>query len=247
MKTILTAQILKEEARKKRRAEHRWLQYLEDIEQRKKQYERERRRLALLLIILLIIFSAPIKPVFIRIYSAQVPLALPPSRSLKKNERHSSEFDYTLHIERDFAPRYGEENLEIMDGLTADDVAQIRRQHQPPKVKIPGMPDRYADEWPHPHTLLDHLQHDFFRADAIAALKKITPAHVHDWLDQAAIGDGWKALRLSRQKTKEETLATMPLEAARWREDLKREAEERTRDEQNPKDSDDPNGSRSPI
>ncbi|MBO9135514.1 hypothetical protein J5289_01540 [Rhizobium sp. B230/85] len=90
------------------------------------------------------------------------------------------------------------------------------------RPRFRSLPDRYR-EWPHIHSLLDHLQHDWMREDALKVIKMMTPSSIHDWLEWSVREDGGKAIKRCRQRSGDATLAALPRAALRWREDVERD------------------------
>ncbi|PZM10168.1 hypothetical protein [Rhizobium tubonense] len=231
--------IAEHERRKKRRADY-WLRlWLNDLRRRQMKGKRHRRR-KWLLALMLIIFGQIARP-----FAMTPPQPLPaPSlkpRPLMKKPTRRKAFDLQEHVDRDYAPRTGEQAEELFDGLTSRDISQIRYEARP---VIPGLPERYGKEWPHLFTLLDHLQYPFARQDAITVIKKMVSPAIHDWIDSSVEEDGGKAIRRCRSKSPEETLAAMPRAASQWREQLRRDAEQRRLDaeEEQKNSSKPPNG-----
>lgn len=227
MKHSNKSKIEKGEEVKNRRAAKAWRQWADDLRRRLEQHERERKRRNWLLFLLLLLFdTTPARSIF----SAPDPvtsLAPPRPQDWRDNfKRNIRTFDYAEHIRRDYAPRPGEDDLEVFDGLTAGDIAQIKREMQPPKLKVPFLPERYQYEVPHIWTLIDHLQLPFARHDAAIVIKMMTPPAISDWIDASVAEDGGKAIRYCRSKTPTETIAAMARAAVQWREDLRRQAEE---------------------
>jgi len=232
------AQIRKEEARKSRRADERFRRWLEGLRRRQmQQQERNRRRRWLLTLLLALLESKPMQIVYPSPDPAPrpAPANRPPAR---KSEKKLPDADTRNDDERrylyDYAPRHGEESQEIYDGLTWNDIIAYNQIHRPwlfPKFEpISGMPKRYADEPVHIWTLFDHLDSDYHRPEAIKALKLIVDAEAHDWIDACKAetnGLTWKDLRRQcRRRTPDQTLSEFPRAAERWREELRREAEE---------------------
>ncbi|WVT72153.1 hypothetical protein QM996_11475 [Sinorhizobium chiapasense] len=229
---------IKKEDRKTRRAAERIRRWLDDLRRRQMQAERERRRRWLLVLLLLLLESKPVQSFFLS--AGPVPVAPPPPRTENPKRRKRLDefeerppFDIAEHIYWDCSTRPGEAHLEVMDGLTWEDIVYLTRIHEPHKLKartykekVPGMPDRYSDEPPHVWTLLDHLREDFLRRDAAAALKTMLPDQDHGWID-ACIGElgGWKEIRYCRSRTPDATLWAISRAAARWREERLREEE----------------------
>jgi hypothetical protein len=245
MKPNTAAQLRKEEDRKFRYAAERWRKWIEDLRRRQQRNERDRRRKLLLALLLALLESKPVQAFFPVGFAAQDPARqnrqARPARKLAKNSDLGAEDDQRTDYERiylsDYSPRFGEEHLEVMDGLTWNDIIALHRQYRPhlfPKfTPVPGMPKRYADEAVHIWTLLDHLQYDFLRNDAIKALKLLVDPGSHEWIDtcaNGAQGNSWKNLRYCRGRTPDMTLAEFPRAANRWREEQRREAEERKRE-----------------
>lgn len=241
-------QIRKENQHERRRAAERWQRYLAELRRRQEQAARDRRKrlLWLIMIWLTILKSIPTQ-LFFPVYFAE---ADPPQkksqpqhgRKYRKKEdfdrRDDPVSDYDRHYLFDHRPRYGEEEQEVYDGLTYNDIVALNRIHRPwlfPVFEpVPGMPKRYADEPVHVWTLLYEMQHPHARGDAFAALKLIVDHTSHDWIDAcSAEQDGLSYKDLRRQcmrRTPDATLYEFPRAAARWREDQRREAEERKKE-----------------
>ncbi|MBY3387616.1 hypothetical protein ACC772_20095 [Rhizobium ruizarguesonis] len=242
MKPNAAAQIRQEEDRKSRRAAKDRRRSLEE-RRRQMQAERNRLRKRLLLLLLWLLESAPVRAFF----DVQISLPHPtlqqrqpkPARKSAKNRDLGAEDDPRSEYERlylcDRSTRYGEEHLEVVDGLTWNDIVALNRQHRPhlsPKfTPIPGMPGRYIAEPVHVWTLLDHLHYEFLRKDAIAALKLIVDPTAHEWIDAcASTSNGWKQLCYCRGRTPHATIAEFPRASERWREEQRREADERKKE-----------------
>lgn len=240
---LTAAQIRKEETRKRRRAAERLRKWNEDLRRRKmQQQDRDRRRRWLIALLLTLLEFKPVQ-MFFPVHFAQ---AVPPEQKRqpkpsRKSEEKAETVDTRTDDERrflyDYATRRGEEHLEVYDGLTYADIVEYNKIHRPwlfPVFKpIPGMPKRYADEPTHVWTLLFEMQYPHARDEAIAALKLIVDPSSHDWIDACSKGAGnltWKDLRKCRSRTPDATLYEFPRYAARWREDQRREAEERKRE-----------------
>lgn len=164
-----------------------------------------------------------------------------PRKSQKKDEfdnRDDPRDEYDRRFLSDYSTRFGEENQEVYDGLTHEDIVAYNRTHRPwlfPKFEpAPGMPKRYADEPAHAWTLLFEMQYPHARDDAIEALKLIVDPSSHDWIDACKSeqdGLSYKDLRRQcRRRTPEMTVYEFPRAAARWREEQRREAEERKKE-----------------
>jgi hypothetical protein len=241
MNPSIAAQARKEESRKRRRTAERWRRWIEDLRRRKmQQQDRDRRRRWLLALLLALLESKPVQMFFpVLIVAPDPALSKQRPKPSRKSEEKSETVDTRTNDERrflyDYAPRHGEEHLEVYDGLTWNDIVAYNKVHRPwlfPKfVPIPGMPDRYKDEPVHIWTLLDHISSDYHRKNAIVALKLIVNRDAHDWIDACAASDeGWKDLPKCRRPTPEMTIYEFPRTAARWREDQRREAEERKKE-----------------
>ncbi len=238
------AQIQKEKKRKRTAAE-RWQRHLADLRRRREQAERDRKKrlLWLIMIWISILESIPTQLFFPIHFAAmdtheQKRQPQRPRKSQKKEDfdrRDDPVSDYDRHYLFDHRPRYGEEEQEVYDGLTYDDIVALNKVHRPWLLAkfepIPGMPRRYAEEPAHVWTLLYEMQHPHARGDAIAALKLITDADAHGWIDACEKEiDGLSYKDLRRQcmrRTPDATLFEFPRAAARWREEQRREAEER--------------------
>lgn len=234
--------------RKRRRAAERWQLYLADLRRRRDQAERDRKKRLLWLIMmwLTLLESIP-TPSFPVVHFARLDTARqkqqpkPPRKSRKKDsfdKREDPRDEYDRRHLSDYSPRYGEENREVYDGLTHEDIVAYNRIHRPwlfPAFKpTPGMPKRYMYEPAHVWTLLSHMTSDYHRADAIRALKLIVDPAVHDWIDacdKEIDGLSYKDLRRQcMRRTPGATLFEFPRAAERWREQQRREVEERKRD-----------------
>jgi hypothetical protein len=238
MKPTTTAQIRKEEDRKKRRAaddRRRWL----EARRRQMQVESDRRRKWLLFLLLMILDSKPAQRFFPSPNPAPPPTT-PKRSAVRKSENKAAVetlSDYDRHYLYDHRPRRGEEHLEVYDGLTWSDIIALNRIHRPhlfPAFKpIPGMPERYRDEPINVLTLFDHMDSYYHRPDAIKALKLIVDSSAHDWIDACAteVGDlTYKDLRRQcKRRTPAMTLHEFPRAATRWRDEQRREAEEKKR------------------
>jgi hypothetical protein len=254
MKPSTAVQIRKEESRKRRRAAERWQRYIQDLRRRQMQAERDRLRRWLIALLLTLLESKPMQAFFpVHFVAADPPeqkrQPKPPRKSDEKSETVDTRTDDERRYLYDYATRRGEEHLEVYDGLTYADIVAYNRVHRPwlfPKfVPIPGMPKRYADEPAHVWTLLFEMQYPHARDEAIAALKLIVDPSSHDWISACAKGAGdltWKDLRKCWSRTPDATLYEFPRYAERWREDLRREAEEKKREVKEAPDS----GPRSP-
>lgn len=243
-----TTQIQKED-RKRRRAAEKIRCWIEQLRRRHMYQERDRRRKWLLFLLLWALESKPAQMFF---PSPDLPLSPAPEKAKKrKSEKNFTNAEETRTDDErrflfDYAPRRGEENAEVMDGLTWTDIVALNRIHCPYLFKtapIPGMPDRYKDNPPHVWSLLDHIGSDYHREDAITALKLLVDKEAHDWIDACstgANGNSWKDLRLVHQRTPQMTIAEFPRAAARWREELRRETEEDRKNR--PKRDDEDNG-----
>lgn len=228
----------KEEDRKKRRAAEWVRRRTEELRRRRLQAESRRRRKWLLLLLLWALESRPVQMFFLSPGPAPRPA---PAKGLpRKSEKKITTVDMRSDDERrylfDYAPRHGEESQEVYDGLTYADIVAYNRIHRPhlfPKLTpIPGTPARYANEPLHIWTLLDHLQYDFLRPDAISAIKLLVDPSSHEWIDACETrvqGSSWKDLRHCRSRTPEMTIRAFPRAAVRWREERLREAEEKKR------------------
>ncbi|MND52877.1 hypothetical protein D3C80_439020 [compost metagenome] len=239
------AQLRKEKDRKRRRAAERWQLYLAELRHRRDQTDRDRRRRLLWLIMLwaLILEAIPTPTFFFaRIPAADLPQqkrqSKPSGKSQKKDEfdKHDDpRSDDERRYLSDYSTRFGEESQQVYDGLTYNDIVALNKIHRPwlfPVFKpVPGMPRRYADEPVHVWTLFYHMTSDYHRPDAIKALKVIADPAAHDWIDAcSAEQDGLSYKDLRRQcmrRTPDATLYEFPRAAARWREEKRREAEER--------------------
>ncbi len=252
MKPPAAARIRKEETRERRRAAERWRKWIEDLRRRKMQAERDRRRRWLFALLLVLLESKPVQmffPVLIVAPDPALPKQQPkPSRkSEEKSETADTRSDDERRYLYDYACRHGEEEVEVYDGLTWNDIVAYNKVHRPhlfPRfVPIPGTPDRYKDEPVHIWTLLFEMQYPHARRDAIAALKLIVDPDSHDWINSCALTtDGWKDLTKCRRKTPAMTIYEFPRAADRWREEQRREAEERKREAKEKPD----NGSKPP-
>ena len=178
--------------------------------------------------------------VFSHAFSFALDPAPPPAPALpRKSEEKIPDLelcdDYDRHYLFDHRPRRGEEHLEVYDGLTYQDIVAANRIHRPhlsPKfIPVSGMPSRYAEEPVDVWELLDHIDSDYHREQALIALKLIVDPEARDWIDACAAEVGgltYKDLRRKcRQRTPSWTLYEFPRAAARWREEQRREAEER--------------------
>ncbi|MBB3408520.1 hypothetical protein FHT87_002423 [Rhizobium sp. BK316] len=245
MKTV--GQIQKEEYRKSRHAAERWRKWIKDLRRRQiQQQERDRRRRWLLALLLALLESKPVQAFFPLVLAEPDPpqqkrQPQPPRKSPKKDgfdQRQDQRTEYDRLYLSDCSTRYGEEHLEVYDGLTWGDIIKYNREHRPwlfpAFTPIPGMPDQYKDEPVHIWTLFDHLASDYHRPAAIEALKLVVDTESHDWVDACAAetnGLTWKDLRRQcRRRTPEMTIREFPRAAARWREELRREAEERKKE-----------------
>jgi hypothetical protein len=226
---------MKIEAQKKR-----WRKWIEDLRRRQQRQEGDRRRRWLLTLLLALLESKPIQWFFpVHFAEAHPPeqkrQPQPPTKSEEKITTADTRTDDERRYLYDYAPRRGEEHLEVYDGLTWADIVEYNKIHRPwlfpAFTPIPGMPDRYKDEPVHIWTLLDHIGSEYHRKNAIVALKLIVNRDAHDWIDAcAATDEGWKDLPKCRRRTPEMTAYEFPRTAARWREDQRREAEERKRE-----------------
>lgn len=227
--------------RKRRRTAVRWRKW---IRRRQMLQQRDRRRKWLLALLLWALELQPAQMFFVPLDPAPGPAPvkrLPVKKSAKCSDLTAEDdprTDYERLYISDCSTRYGEEHQEVMDGLTYHDIVALQRINRPwlfPKFKpIPGMPDRYKDEPVGIWTLLDHLQYDFLRSDAVKALKLLVDPGSHDWIDACAAGtqgNSWKDLRLyCKSRTPDATIQAFPRAAARWREEQRREAEERRKE-----------------
>ncbi|MEZ2224542.1 hypothetical protein [Rhizobium sp. RCC_161_2] len=238
-------QVELEKKRKHRRAAERWQRHLAELHRRREQADRDRKRrlrwlIMLWLMVLESIPTATFSPVILADEDARQQKRQPPRprKSRKKDEldkRDDPRSEDDRRYMSDYSPRYGEESQEVYDGLTWSDIIAHNKVHRPwlfPVFKpLPGTPQRYIDEQLHIWTLLDHLKHDFLRKDAISALKLIVASDAHPWVDAcAALPNGWKQLRYCRGRTPDMTIAAFPRMAALWREEQRREAEERAKE-----------------
>ncbi|ARQ11020.1 hypothetical protein NXC12_CH03027 [Rhizobium etli] len=244
MKPTRAVKILKEEASKRLGAAERFRRYIQDLRHRQRMKdERDRRRKWLLALLLAMLESKPAQAFFPVVFAEPDPAYQKRQpQPTKKSEKNVAADDPRTDDERrylyDYAPRRGEEHLEVYDGLTYSDIIAKNKIYRPwlfPKFEpIPGMPERYADGPVHIWTLLDHLGSDYHRPEAITALKLIVGVESHDWIDAcAAEVDGltWKDLRRQcRRRTPEMTLHEFPRSATRWRDEQRRETEERKRE-----------------
>lgn len=199
------------EDRKKRDADETRRRRLEDQRRRRKRQEDEKRRIWawVLLLVLLDNLDKQVKALIASFVDRPAPPPNPYQAPPKLKKVKKEPFDIGDHIRRDYATRPGEEHLEIMDGLTATDIHQLRESHRP-RLRIGGMPERYAHAWPHIWTLLDHLSYDCLRKDAMTAIKMSVPRSLHAWIDERAttVG-GWRDIRMCRQTTPEATVGAM--------------------------------------
>ncbi|MBB2823276.1 UNVERIFIED_ORG: hypothetical protein GGD59_006582 [Rhizobium esperanzae] len=244
MKPTRAVQIRKKEASKRRSAAERFRRYIHDLRRRLRlQDERDRRRKWLLVLLLALLESKPAQAFFPVVFAEPDPThqkrePQPTNKSEKRIAADNPRTDDERRYLYDYAPRRGEEHLEVYDGLTYADIIANNKIHRPwlfPKFEpIPGMPERYADGPVHIWTLLDHLGSDYHRPEAITALKLSVGVESRDWIDAcAAEVDGltWKDLRRQcRRRTPEMTIYEFPRAAARWREERRREGEERKRE-----------------
>lgn len=241
MKPTTTVQIRKKEARTKRHAAEKFRRWIEEQRRRQMQAERDRRRKWLIFLLLMLLDTKPAQMLFPSFNRTPVPTPCADQLKLKKRKRADDEtgerpaFDINEHIFFDYSTRPGEHHLHVVDGLTYEDILELNRIHRPHLFKtpapIPGMPARYADARPHVWSLLDHLSSAYHRKDAITALKLLVSPEAHDWIDScSASDDGWKELKRCRMKTPEMTVREFPRAAERWREQQRREAEERKRE-----------------
>lgn len=240
--------IIRSRDRKRRRAAERWQRHLADIRRRREQAERERkRRLRWLITLWLMILESIPTPTFFaaRFAETDTPRQKRQPQPLRKS-RKKDEFDnrddprdeYDRRYLSDYSNRYGEENQEVYDGLTHNDIVAYNRVHRPwlfPKFEpVPGMPRRYANEPAHVWTLLFEMQYPHIRDEAIAALKLIVDPASHHWIDACLNeqdGLSYKDIRRQcRRRTPEMTILEFPRAAARWLEEHRREAEERKRE-----------------
>ncbi|MDR6820240.1 hypothetical protein J2X76_005437 [Neorhizobium sp. 2083] len=239
------AQLEREKQRKRRRAAERWQRHLAELRRRREQADRDRRKRLLWLIMLwLTILESIPTPTFFPVAFAEADppqqkrQPKPPRKSQKKDEfdnRDDPRSEDDRRYLSDYSPRYGEESQEVYDGLTWNDIIAYNKVHRPwlfpASVPVPGTPKRYIDEPLHVWTLLDHLKHDFLRKDAITALKLLVDGDAHPWIDAcAATTNGWKQLCYCRGRTPDMTIAAFPRAAALWREEQRREGEERKRE-----------------
>lgn len=230
---------------KRRRTAELWQRYLVELRRRRDQADRDRKKrlLWLIMIWLAILESIPMQsfaPVVFADEDTQPRKREPlrPGKTPRKDEfdkRDDPRSEDDRRYLSDYSPRYGEESQEVYDGLTWNDIIAYNKVHRPwlfpAFVSVPGTPKRYIDEPLHVWTLLDHLKHDFLRRDAITALKLIVNAEAHPWIDAcAATTNGWKQLCYCRGRTPGMTIAAFPRAAALWREDQRRETEERKRE-----------------
>jgi hypothetical protein len=253
MKPNTAAQLRKEEDLKRRRTAERWRKWIEELRRRQQRQERDRRRRWLIALLLALIESKPVQMFFpVHFAAADPPQQKRPPKAPRKSQK-KDEFDnrddpldeYDRRYLSDYSTRYGEENQEVYDGLTHEDIVAYNRVHRPwlfPVFKpVPGMPKRYADEPAHVWTLLFEMQYPHARDEAIAALKLIVDPSSHDWISACAKGVGdltWKDLRKCRSRTPDATLYEFPRYAERWREEQRREAEERKREAKEAPESD---------
>lgn len=237
--------IKRQKDRSLRRAAERWQRHLAELRRRRDQADRDRKkRLRWLIMLWLMILESIPTPLFTPVI---LPAEDPPQRKrqlsrprklCKKDEldkRDDPRTDDDRRYLSDYSPRYGEESQEVYDGLTWSDIIAYNKVHRPwlfPVFKpLPGTPQRYIDEQLHIWTLLDHLKHDFLRKDAITALKLLVDPDAHPWIDAcAATTNGWKQLCYCRGCTPDMTIAAFPRAAALWREEQRREAEERKKE-----------------
>ncbi|RKD55746.1 hypothetical protein [Rhizobium sp. WW_1] len=240
MKPSAAARIRKEETRERRRAAERFRRWLEDLRRRQQQADRDRRRKWLIALLLALLDSRPVQMFFpVHFAEADPPQQKRQLKPSRNSEERSETVDTRTDDERrflyDYAPRYGEESQEVYDGLTWNDIVAYNKIHRPhlfPRfVPIPGMPARYSSEPVHVWTLLFEMQYPHARRDAIAALKFIVDPASHDWITAcASLDDGWKDLKKCWMRTPDLTVYEFPRAAARWREELRRDAEEKKRD-----------------
>ncbi|MDP9628729.1 UNVERIFIED_ORG: hypothetical protein J2W85_000777 [Ensifer adhaerens] len=241
------------ENRKRRRVDEWFRRWTEELRRRQMNAERDRRTKWLLFLLLLVLDSKPVRS-FFSLHDpapAQTPLQAAQPRLRKRNQADdhvgkSPAFDINEHVFFDYSTRPGEEHLHVFDGLTHADIDELNRIHRPhlfsTPAPVPGMPERYAHEPVHIWTLLDHLGSDYHRADAVTALKLLIDESAHDWIHACTCGsegNSWRDLRLVRQRTPAMTIAEFPRAAARWRDQLRREAEEKVK---NRKPDNDDNG-----
>jgi len=235
-------QVRKEESRERRRAAERWRKWIEHL-RRQQQQERHRRRRWLIALLLAFLETKPVQMFFpVHFAEADPPRQKRQSQRSRKSDEETATPDTRSDDERrylyDYSPRHGEEELEVYDGLTWNDIVAYNRVHRPwlfpAFTPIPGMPPRYATEQVHVWTLLFEMQYPHIRPDAIAALKLVVDSSAHAWIDACkAEQDGLSYKDLRRQcmrRTPDATLYEFPRAAARWREHQRCEAEERKKE-----------------
>ncbi|MGO6921258.1 hypothetical protein ACCS39_27385 [Rhizobium ruizarguesonis] len=234
-------QIQKEDRRKRHRFDERIRMYFENLRHRLLQ-ERKRRRKWLLLLLLALFESRPVQTFFtIKLTEQNLRQGnrkLQPSDAEKHNATTGMLSDDERRFLYDYAPRPGDEHLEVYDGLTHSDIVALNKIHRPWAIskfeRIPGMPKRYADSAVHIWTLLDHLDSDYHRPQALEALKLIVDSDAHDWIDACTSEVGgltYKDIRRQcRRRTPAMTIAEFSRSASRWREERRQEIEELKRE-----------------
>jgi hypothetical protein len=222
-------QFLSKHIHTKRNTEKKLHSWLNELRRRRNRRVEERRRISVWLLILLVLENIDRQMMHL-------------IASLSTREDNSSEldtrlrpppektvvpaFDISEHVRRDYASRRGEEHKEIMDGLTAADIQQIRDSHRQ-RPRIPGMPDRYSAEWPGVRMLLTHLSEGFLRKDAYTALKGIVPKDMRHWIEDCERCEtGWKDLRMCMSATPDATIAAMRRAMWHAEQDKRRKVEE---------------------
>lgn len=207
--------------KKKRAAAEKWRRWLTELRRRQLRNEQEQKRYTRLLLMWLILleFSG-------RVFHPIIYFAFRNS-SIQSGPRdpisHKTRFDYGDYLNRDYSAPSEQHHLEVMDGLTYQNISQIRHEQ---RANYPELPERYRHEWPHPHTLLFQLRwYPHMRNDVVGALKLSVPRTLHAWLDASLAEDGGYSIRSCRRPTAEETFAAMPREARRWLNSKRQEAE----------------------
>ena len=121
---------VQKEDRKSRRAAERIRRWIEQARRRHAHQDRERRRKWLLLLLLWALES---KPAQMFVPSPDLPMRPAPEKAKKRKseKKFADAVETRTDDERrylfDYAPRRGEENAEVMDGLTWTDIVALNR------------------------------------------------------------------------------------------------------------------------
>lgn len=234
------AKIKKREERRRRERQRREEEYRRRIERLRRQIaeaRKRRQRLMLLLLLAILAMQESILATFRRSYIHWPDPALEPK-------------DWTPDPANDFAPRPGHDdhcdgfNREqwnrMLDerGIKLSRKAELKAEWEADSERE-LFPERYQ-MWgskPHLGQIMDELKAEYWRADAFAALKLLTPTEVHTYLDEGyTAGSTFRRCLADRDA---DIINNFRSHAILWEERKRCEAEEARKAKNDPKPNED--------